>query len=32
MTLGEDRIKEIEKKSIELYEKKLSDLINSYVE
>ncbi len=32
MTLGQDKIKEIERKSTELYERKLSDLINSYVE
>lgn len=31
-TLGEDKIKEIERKSTELYEKKLNDLINSFVE
>ncbi len=30
-TLGQDKIKEIEKKSTELYEKKLNDLINSFV-
>jgi hypothetical protein len=30
--LGEEKIKEIEKRSTELHEKKLSDLITSYVD